>query len=551
MFKEIHSLTCEEQVEILTRELIKMESYSCTDGELRKTSWLMDLLRDFPYFQKNPQFLSCEVIEKDRFLRKNIFAFVKAPNQSKKTIIYYAHIDTVGTEDFGALQSIAHNSDALTTYFSNYEQDPEVMEDAKSGNWLFGRGALDMQSGIAIHLANLLYFSENLDELDGNLLVMFNPDEESQHAGVRGAAKVLLRLKEEHGLDYIAAINDDLISPLYTADYHKYIYTGTAGKLLPCFSIFGREAHVGESLSGIDPTIIASELNIRIGQNIDLIEKVDGELVLPASCLHMRDDKKQYDVQTALSCHMYFNYFFYQKSPAEIMDELLQIAEETCRTFSDHQKISYQKFVDMNHLPSRDLDWTLEVMTLEGMLKGLIEKGLPVEAEMERVLIENRDKDDREIAFLIVDALQKLDPEKKPRVILFYAPPFLPANYLDLNNKRGMAISNKIKVVLEKEAAITGESFKLKKYFPYLSDGSFLSFNGSEDEINSLQRNFPAMEALFPIPLKSMKALNVPSINVGVYGKGAHKWTERVYKPYSFNILPKLIRKITKALWEV
>ncbi|MGG0718423.1 M20/M25/M40 family metallo-hydrolase [Robertmurraya massiliosenegalensis] len=551
MFKEIHTLTFEEQVEILTCKLIKMESYSRTDGENHKTGWLMDLLSSFPYFQKNPQFLSCEVIEKDRFMRKNIFAFVKAPNESKKTIIYYAHIDTVGTEDFGALQSIAHHPDALTTYFLNYEQDLEVMEDAKSGEWLFGRGALDMQSGIAIHLANLLYFSENLDELDGNLLVMFNPDEESQHAGIRGAVEALLRLKDEHDLDYVAAINDDLISPLYTADHNKYIYTGTAGKLLPCFSIFGREAHVGESLSGIDPTIIASELNIRIGQNIDLIEKVDGELVLPASCLYMRDDKKQYDVQTALSCHMYFNYFFYQKSPAQIMSELLQITEEACRTFAERQKRSYQRFVDMNQLPSRDLDWTLEVTKLERLMEELIQKGLPVEAEMERVLIENRDKDDREIAFLVVDALQKLDPEKKPRVILYYAPPFLPSNYLDLNNERGMAISNKIKAVLEKEAEVTGESFKLKKYFPYLSDGSFLSFNGSEDEINSLQRNFPAMEELFPIPLESMKTLNIPSINVGVYGKGAHKWTERVYKPYSFNILPKLIRKITKALWEV
>ncbi|WP_155241950.1 hypothetical protein [Clostridium pasteurianum] len=38
-----------------------------------------------------------------------------------------------------------------------------------------------------------------------------------------------------------------------------------------------------------------------------------------------------------------------------------------------------------------------------------------------------------------------------------------------------------------------------------------------------------------------IKNLNIPAINYGCYGKDAHKWTERVYKPYSFDILPKLI----------
>ena len=29
---------------------------------------------------------------------------------------------------------------------------------------------------------------------------------------------------------------------------------------------------------------------------------------------------------------------------------------------------------------------------------------------------------------------------------------------------------------------------------------------------------------------------------MGVYGNDGHKWTERVYKPYSFSVLPLLIR---------
>ncbi|SID90901.1 Uncharacterised protein [Mycobacteroides abscessus subsp. abscessus] len=56
------------------------------------------------------------------------------------------------------------------------------------------------------------------------------------------------------------------------------------------------------------------------------------------------------------------------------------------------------------------------------------------------------------------------------------------------------------------------------------------------------------MDELFPVPLGEMKTLNMPSLNIGVYGKGGHKWTERVYKPYTFGILPDLIRKLTVRL---
>lgn len=38
---------------------------------------------------------------------------------------------------------------------------------------------------------------------------------------------------------------------------------------------------------------------------------------------------------------------------------------------------------------------------------------------------------------------------------------------------------------------------------------------------------------------------------MGVYGKDGHKWTERVYKPYSFGVLPKLIQETTLHILKV
>ncbi|WP_141433066.1 M20/M25/M40 family metallo-hydrolase [Bacillus sp. 03113] len=549
MYTKLQPLSMGEQVEFLTKALVKKKSYNHTEGEREKADFILSIIRSFPYFKAHPELAWFQEIENDKLQRRNVFAFIKGKKQTNKTIIYHAHYDTVGTEDYGALQNISNDSDALLTYFSQYDGDAELRREALSGEWLFGRGSLDMQSGIAIHLVNLLYFSNHLDELEGNLLVLFNPDEENQHVGIRGALSEFVRLKEKKSLEYVAAINNDFISPLYDGDVNKYIYTGGAGKLLACFYIAGREAHVGESLLGIDPTLIAGELNQRINQNFQLVEKLPDDLVLPPSCLYLKEDKKSYDVQTPVSCRTYFNYFIYNKTPKNVLEDLTEIAKKACQSVEHKLKENFDAYREANGLPERQIHWKVGVTTLESYLQYLQEKNIDPKNTIEKIVKNclRSELDDRMIAFQIVEALHNLDPEKNPKVILFFAPPFLPSNTLT-EDERDLSIKACIQAVLDEEGENLGEPFKLRKYFPYLCDGSFLSFNGSIDDIHSVINNFPAMNELFPIPLKEMKSLNIPALNFGVYGKGGHKWTERVYKPYSFHVLPTLIRKVTNRL---
>ncbi|WP_431190488.1 hypothetical protein, partial [Escherichia coli] len=86
-------------------------------------------------------------------------------------------------------------------------------------------------------------------------------------------------------LDYVTAINNDFIAPLYEGDQTRYLYTGTAGKVLPCFYVHGRTVHVGDTLRGIDPNMIASELTRSIHNNMSLAEEIKGEMILPPTCL--------------------------------------------------------------------------------------------------------------------------------------------------------------------------------------------------------------------------------------------------------------------------
>lgn len=127
------------------------------------------------------------MLKEIRLEEKNLFAFVEGAAQTKETVIYQAHIDTVGVEDFGLLKDKAFSPDALEAFFRSYEYDEELKQQAQSGDWLFGRGALDMKSGAAVHIANLLYFSEHPEELSGNILLVINGDEESEHKGITGA----------------------------------------------------------------------------------------------------------------------------------------------------------------------------------------------------------------------------------------------------------------------------------------------------------------------------------------------------------------------------
>lgn len=60
-----------------------------------------------------------------------------------------------------------------------------------------------------------------------------------------------------------------------------------------------RERNVGSCLMGIDATMISSAINLKkINTNLDLVEKIDNEDILPSSVLLQRDCKDFYNVQT-------------------------------------------------------------------------------------------------------------------------------------------------------------------------------------------------------------------------------------------------------------
>ncbi|MFE4121795.1 M20/M25/M40 family metallo-hydrolase [Priestia sp. YIM B13486] len=545
MYIQLSQLSMEEQVECLTKALVKIKSINGTSGEVKIADFIKNTLQSFPYFKENPLHVWEQKINGDTLGRKNVFAFIQGSKKNAQTMIYHAHLDTVGIEDFGPLKDIALDPEELQRYFSTHNINEDVQRDARSGEWMFGRGAVDMQSGIAVHLANVLHFTKHPNKLEGNVLFMVNPDEESQHAGIISAVSELNRLKKEKNLSYVAAINTDFITPLYDGDSTRYIYTGAAGKLLPCFYIYGREVHVGDTLAGIDPNLIASEITGSIHNNINLAENIEGELVLPPSCLYQRDNKEAYNVQTAVSSHLYFNYFIYERTAKEVMSQLIGLSIEACEKVEKKLSDYYELFVWRTNLPKRNLSWKVDVVSLEDYLEELDQKGINAQACIERAFEQYGHLELRTRCFKVIEELQKLDPHQSPRVIVFFAPPYLPHNHLKKDESRDQQLLYPLQAAVEKVGKQTGETFQFKNFFPYLADGSFLSLHETDEEIDAFTRNFPGWGIVGAIPFREIRELNIPSINIGVYGKDGHKWTERVYKPYSFGVLPKLIQETT------
>ncbi len=52
----------------------------------------------------------------------------------------------------------------------------------------------------------------------------------------------------------------------------------------------------------------------------------------------------------------------------------------------------------------------------------------------------------------------------------------------------------------------------------------------------------------YRLPFEAMRQLNLPVVNLGPYGKGAHQPGERVLMSYAFGELPQLVYEVIAHL---
>lgn len=527
----------------LTKKMVQIPSVNTTQGEREIGLFLEQYIRDIPYFKKHPDQVIAQNLKNDDLDRRSVFALlIGEKDDNADTIILHGHTDTVGVEDFGDLAEYAFSPDLLREKMKLARLPKEVLEDLQSNDYIFGRGACDMKSGDAVFIETLRELSEHPDKLSGNILLSLNPVEENLHTGIIEGIDTLKSLKEKYGLNYILAINNDYICPLYPGDSTYTIYTGVVGKLLPCFYVHGKETHVGQCFEGFDASMLAAMLVEKINLNTDFSDEYMGECALPPTVLKMKDLKPWYNVQTAVEAMAYFNYFVHNASMTEITEKLLDAGKSVVDEFMDRLNENFKKFCDMSGQEYTEIDYDARVYSYSGLLE--LARGCDgfSEAEIDRIVKKETEAgvDKREIPIEVIRYLLHVTGIKQPVVVLYFAAPYCPHNTLQGENEH---IIDEVKKISEGIEEKYGISYRMMKFFPSLSDSSYLKIDDDEESVDMLVKNFPGFDELYPLPLSDIRNLDIPAINYGCYGKDAHKWTERVNIPYTFEILPELIKR--------
>lgn len=525
-------------------ELCNVPSVSETAGEAAMPGVLLKLLNENRYFHEHPEAARILPVPEDPYRRGFVCALMRCGGRSKNTVILLSHFDVVGVAGYGAQAEYAFHPEAYTESLrkSGGARLPEdAAADLAAGGWLFGRGVMDMKFGIAADLEVLEEAGGHPDLLDGNLLFLSVPDEEASSRGMLAAVGYLLRLKEEQGLRYTCCLVTEPFFPKYPGDRGKYLYHGTIGKLLPAFLCVGKETHACEPFSGVNPNLLTARIIERLDSNPDFCDAADGVSTPPPVCLKASDCKDAYSVQTPLAAYAYFNFMTLSKTPGEVMEQMKSVAREAFADVLRSMREKAERFSLCGGKPAlpafrpRVLTW--------GELLAACEKanGQTFSQHIRTFVRERLDSgkaapDLRRLSIDTVREAFRFYPDQEPAVVVFFCPPFYPHALQQADSVAVKLCRHTAELAKTKY----GEKLTVEPVFPGLSDMSYLGLSQPCD-CGGMGRLFPLWNNGYRLPLDEIAELSVPFLNIGPYGKDAHKSTERLCVPYSLQTTAPLI----------
>lgn len=541
-------LDCFEEVKKITSELVAIPSINKEPGgETKAAEYVYDYFKQLPYFKRNPERVKCFQTKDDFVERHSTLAYVKGTKgSSNRTVILIGHIDTVGVDDFGTIREYAFKTDELPEKLKEtFDLSPEVLSDIESGEFMFGRGALDMKSGVAGHMYLIKYFSEHPDELDGNIVQIAECDEEDNSHGILTAVDYLLELKKTEGFEYIACINADYSTNYMPGDENRYIYYGSIGKLLPSFVAFGKESHVGSAFSAFDPNLLIAEVTRRMSLNTDLCDISQGEVTVPPISLKQSDTKVGYSVQTALTAFSYYNYFTHGISPDQVLEKCRRIGEEAFQEVVEMLNRRYKEYCALSRIDFQPLPWKSRVYTWKEFYETALAKhGEPFQKAIssfaENLQKTQPDMDLRYFSLAVIEEVWKWYEDKSPALVLFFGSIFSARIEMTGKTQKEKALLDAVESAVEKIREEAQREIKTRMFYPYISDSSFMALCDSRESFNAVAENMPSWKVKYYHDVDKILEINVPVVNIGAFGRDGHMLTERVDMKHTFRNVPNI-----------
>lgn len=531
-------------------ELTEVGSIVGSADELNSTKKVMERFQEMEYFKAHPEQLYYVDVKEDKLGRNSVLAILKGKKESKKTVVMIGHTDTVGTSDYGKIQEFATKPRELPKAYENVVIPEDAKKDLESGDYLFGRGIFDMKTGVSILLHLVEELSKDVDNLEGNVIFAGVCDEEGNSGGMLNVVPELIRLQKTEGFDYRAVVDTDYSAPRFEGDQTRYIYVGTVGKLMPSFFVVGSEAHAGDPFRGIDPNQISSAIMEEMNFNMDYADEAEGEVTVPPVSLRQKDLKPEYSVQTAKTSYVYFNFSTHNSTPDEMLVKIKAGAEKAFKKVVDALREEYKVYAQRSGFTFHELPWKERVLSYAELLEKVkAERGEEVEkrlSELQEKLLKDESVDEREHSLRMVELLHSMWSDQEPVVIAYYSPPYYPHIYVKDEKEKEKALLRSVEEALG--ACESDYHIKIRKFYPYISDLSYGAAPREPGAVESLQENMPGFGVKYKLPLEEMQMLDLPVVNIGPFGKDAHKFTERVEKDYSYNVAPGLVLSTIKNL---
>jgi arginine utilization protein RocB len=437
--------------------------------------------------------------------RANVFALKKGA--SARTIVLAGHFDTVPFDDYGDLAPLALDPEglreAMIARLKRSGESALALADLESGDFLPGRGLLDMKSGLAAGIAAM----EAYDGA-GSILFVATPDEEDRSAGMRAAAPRIAEIAREHGLDIALFINLDAISDQGDGGAGRVVAMGSIGKQLLAALAVGKEAHACYPQDGANAAYLAAELACAFELAPELAESTGDELAAPPTALSLKDSKSGYNVTTPAQAFAYWNTLQHRRSADDVMGIALGLAKGAMARAMARvgRAVPVYRYCEvLARAPKQEIaDYAAE-------LAGRGALDLP---ERTRLLMAH---------------VWSRSGLAGPAVVLGFGSIPYAAVALgdDALERRIMGAAGK-------------HGLGAIRYFPGISD---MSFAGRAPAAGA-NPDTPLAGSGFDMP----EPAGYPAINIGPWGRDYHHWLERLHAPYAFETLPRVVLGVAGAV---
>lgn len=526
-------------------QYVGIQTFTNTAGERLVEDFFTDHFGQIEYFQQHPDFWGLYPLENDALGRNVCWAMVRG--NSAKTVVLVHHYDIVDIEDFKMLKPFAFSPDVLAKELAKHREmlPPDAQKDLDEDTFVFCRGGCDMKAGGSIQYALLEAYSQ-LEDFEGNVIVIGVPDEENLSAGMRAADRLLAQLKEEYGLEYLMMINSE---PHQRKDFSKGVFSeGTVGKMMPFVYVRGFLSHAGKVFEGLNPVSVLSEIVTRTEINMAFADAVGGEAAPPPTWLYMKDSKDRYDVSMPLTAQGCFSVLTQKQTPAELLEKVKVTCEEGFSAVIDRMNDNYADFCEKTGQPVKPLPWKTKVVNYgelyaeaEGYGGDAFRKAYA--EEMQAVL---RDMQEGKVHmiegnFRLIERIYDFIEDISPRVVYGLLPPYYPnvSNiYFDGIAPAARNMSEKLNQYTEE---MYGQQYTKEYFYTGICDLSYINIDDPKKQRDSVAGSMPLFGEYYDIPFEAIKEISMAGINIGPWGKDFHKLTERVYKEDLYERTPHIL----------